>query len=782
MDAFDFRAGGEDFAEGFRLRQVSEFAAGDLEADPGQLGSVFAGLVEVGALQGAHEMEQAAQDEIVSEARDAFHRVLELRFDLGAGLGTGVEGFVRLRIKAGGEQVKDQARDGRIARDGGFLDVLRLIEAALAAVGGECADQRGLAPGGAGSEHETVEPVIVGFAAPDGDEGIFQRAGETGQRQRRAVRRFHGEGVDPVDVRRIGDRLERRADGVAGFELHEETQVLEHRHAARKRNGAVAREDLDTDFRGIVGVVATGARDHRATGAESGHAGDVAQGLVRREGFAVGGVEGADKGTGPFPVAAGEIGTHEQVAEALVPGAGERDDLVFDLGRVRLRMAGRKADLEVNARHRSGVEVRLERAQLALVGLGEHGAHALAQGSVIGFARDEDERGDEPVELVAAQEDFRPGTAYQVQRAHDHRAEQRGPRLEQLVARPGLDQVGERLLRMSAGGGAGGGHDLLHAAAHERDRARGLVIGFGGEQAEEADFAVHAALRVVFLDADIVARHAAVHAARQGRLGDDQRRRMAEKIADLLGQHERFAVGREDVEVLVAQDAEVRAVDHQRLSGQDAAGLVRIEIIFAAAEEHIVLLQQPFEKGDGFVALDRRDVLQAGQAFHLGAHPGLHGAVVGDGALHIGERGAGAGLEEARLAGRQERRVYLDDGDHPPVGEGDDRVEERLHFMALRGAFVEKRIDEEGHVGTCGLDHGAPEGAFGAVCARNHTDGLRAGRNLRRPGPELLAEQLDVGLGETGEVFAGGFLQELFKNLALRPGSSGGTCHGSDSP
>ena len=127
VDAFDFRAGGEDFAEGFRLRQVSEFAAGDLEADPGQLSSVFAGLVEVGALQGAHEMEQAAQDEIVGEARDGFHRVLELRFDFGAGLGAGVKGFVRLRIKSGGEQVKDQACDGRIARDSGFLDVLRLV-------------------------------------------------------------------------------------------------------------------------------------------------------------------------------------------------------------------------------------------------------------------------------------------------------------------------------------------------------------------------------------------------------------------------------------------------------------------------------------------------------------------------------------------------------------------------------------------------------------------------------------------------------------------------------
>ena len=564
--------------------------------------------------------------------------------------------------------------------------------------------------------------------------------------------------------------------------MHEEAEILEHRHAARERDGAVTRENLDTDFRGIVGVAAIGARDHGPAGAEGGHAGDVAQGFVRREGFAVGGVEGADEGAGPFPVAAGQVGTHQQVPETLVPGAGERDDLVFDLGGVRLRMAGREADLEVHARHRAGVEVRLEGAQFALVGLGEHGAHALAQGGVIGFARDEDERGDEPVELVAAQEDFRPGTADQVERAHHHRAKQGRAGLEEFVARPGLDQVGERLFRVSARGGAGGGHDLLHAAAHEGNRARGLVIGFGGEQAEEADLAIHAALRVVLLDADIVARHAAVHAARQGRLGDDQRRRMAEKIADFLGQHERLAVGREDVEVFVAQDAEVGAVDHQRLGRQDAAGLVRLEIIFAAAEENVVLLQQPFEEGDGFVALDRRDVLQTREAFHLGAHPGLHGAVVGDGALHIGERGACAGFEQARLARREQRGVDLDDRYHLPVSQADDRVEEGFHLVALRGALVEERIDEEGHVGTGGLEHGAAEGAFGAVYVRDHTDGLRAGRNLRRPGPELLAEQLDVGLGKTGEVFAGGLLQDLFEDLALRPGNSSGTGHDSDSP
>ena len=362
VDAFDLRARHEDFAERLRFRQVGKFAACNLEADPRAHVAVFAGLVEVGALQGAGEAEQAAQDEIVGEAGDAFHRLFEVRGDLLEGLGTGLERFVRLRIKPRSEEIKDEARDGGIAYKGGFLHFLRLIDAALAAIGRERPDQRGLAPAGAGGEDEAVEAVILGLAAPDGDEGVFQRAGQRVQRYGRAIGGVHREGVDPVDVRRIGDRLDWRADGVAGFEVHEEAEILEYRHAARQGDGTVAREDLDADFRGPVRFTAIGAGDNRAAGAERGHAGDIAQRFLGREGFAVGGVECADEGASPFPVSAGEIRLHEQVAEALVPSAGEAGDAGFKLGGFRLGVTGQETDFEMYARHRASIEVGLEGA------------------------------------------------------------------------------------------------------------------------------------------------------------------------------------------------------------------------------------------------------------------------------------------------------------------------------------------------------------------------------------------------------------------------------------
>ena len=63
---------------------------------------------------------------------------------------------MRLRIKPDGEAIEDQARDGRVSVDGGLLDFLRLVEPALAAIGGERADEGCLAPAGAGRQHETV--------------------------------------------------------------------------------------------------------------------------------------------------------------------------------------------------------------------------------------------------------------------------------------------------------------------------------------------------------------------------------------------------------------------------------------------------------------------------------------------------------------------------------------------------------------------------------------------------------------------------------------------------
>ena len=139
---------------------------------------------------------------------------------------------------------------------------------------------------------------------------------------------------------------------------------------------------------------------------------------------------------------------------------------------------------------------------------------------------------------------------------------------------------------MPAGGGAGGGHDLLYTAAHEGDRAGRLVIGFGRKEAKEADFPVHPPLGVIFLHADIVALDAAVHAAWQGGLGDDEWHRRLQEIPDLAGQNQGFAVAAEHVEIFVAQNAEIGALHHERLGRLHPALSIGFEIIFAGTEKN----------------------------------------------------------------------------------------------------------------------------------------------------------------------------------------------------
>ena len=156
--------------------------------------------------------------------------------------------------------------------------------------------------------------------------------------------------------------------------------------------------------------------------------------------------------------------------------------------------------------------------------------------------------------------------------------------------------------------------------------------------------------------------------------------------------------------------------------------------------------------------------------------------MVRDGALHVGERGEGAGFEQTSFVRCQQRHVDLDDRDHPPVRQRHHRVKQRFHFMALCGAFVEQRVDEEGHIWPGRLEHGAAEGAGSAGGAMKYAYGLLAGGDISGPCPQLLCQEPQVGVGQSGRIFARRFLKDLFEHLAFRPGNGGGTGHGKDSP
>ncbi len=69
MHALDPRARHIYLAEGFRLRQVFQFAAGNLEADKTVGRAIAIGLVEIGPLNGQDQISETAQHLIVCQRR-----------------------------------------------------------------------------------------------------------------------------------------------------------------------------------------------------------------------------------------------------------------------------------------------------------------------------------------------------------------------------------------------------------------------------------------------------------------------------------------------------------------------------------------------------------------------------------------------------------------------------------------------------------------------------------------------------------------------------------------
>ena len=139
---------------------------------------------------------------------------------------------------------------------------------------------------------------------------------------------------------------------------------------------------------------------------------------------------------------------------------------------------------------------------------------ALAQGGVVAVARDVDEAGDEAGVGVRAHEQAQLLPVLEVQDLASTVASSWSVGVwKQLVARIGLEDVGQGLAGVAAGREAGPLLDQRHLAPQERDRARVQAVGGGGEEAQEAVLAHDQAIGAEALDADIVEIGGAVDGA-----------------------------------------------------------------------------------------------------------------------------------------------------------------------------------------------------------------------------------------------------------------------------
>ena len=195
-------------------------------------------------------------------------------------------------------------------------------------------------------------------------------------------------------------------------------------------------------------------------------------GVTRRQHRRIGGVRGGERGGERIRPGDGrerDVGFQPRDVDA-VPGRPELDDGI-DAGDRRL------------AEGRAGMgDLAAERCAEDLADLQPHRAR-------IAVARHIGEGRDEAVEAVEAQEGLDPRPLQ-----HMHDAERLGEQfvlrdLEEIVAREGFDDMGERLAVMAARIEPGALDDARLLAPQQRDFGRELVIGRRGEEADEAPLA-----------------------------------------------------------------------------------------------------------------------------------------------------------------------------------------------------------------------------------------------------------------------------------------------------
>ena len=136
--------------------------------------------------------------------------------------------------------------------------------------------------------------------------------------------------------------------------------------------------------------------------------------------------------------------------------------------------------------------------------------------------RQVDQRRHEAPVDVGAQEERGAAAFLQAQDAQHGVGEVLHGDLEKLVARVGLQDGDDVLAGVRVGGEAGALEHGLNLFADHRDAAHRGGVDAGGEQADEAAFAVDVALGVEALDAHVVQVDPAVHGGAGVGLGDHQ--------------------------------------------------------------------------------------------------------------------------------------------------------------------------------------------------------------------------------------------------------------------
>ncbi len=775
VHALDMRGRDIDLAIGLGGRQVLQLTRSDLVADIGLGLAVRSGLEEVGPLDGADQGGDAAQDAVGVQALDRLQGLADARFHgLGlvlAGLQIGAHG----RVELDAEQVEDQTGDAGIVRQGPLLNALAGIQAGLLAIASQGPNEGGLAPADAQLQDQAVEAVALGPVRPDRDEGGLEGGLDVAERQVLATLVAQCELVDPdlgVRAARVmGGRGQLEAVLDQGLQAH----VLEDRqHVGQGRGGAGAIE-LEAEGQLVVVGMAEGPHPHGLVGGEVVNDGEVGQGLGGVVLVAIAGREGALPAGQGLGDAARRAAVADGGLEAVFPGAGGLGDGGFQRFQVRIAvLARRHAQHVVHPGERGVGEAGIVGADPPLIGVGQDLAGPLAHAAVIALARHEHQHRDEAVERVLASEQSHARPVVEVQHPQGHRQQLVLGDLEQLVARPSLQDVAQALAAVAFGILAGFAEHVLDLAADHRHLVGGRLVGLGGEQAHEADLARGLAVGAVPAHPDIVHIAATVDLGAQVRLGHHQGRAQQQVVADLGRQDRRLAASAQHRQGLVAQHAQAALGLVQRLLGGVTAVWRAGIFVDPGPEEHEVVAFQPVEEGQALGALGLGNGHGRGAQFvDRAMDQRLHGAEVVDRHLDIGQGVANSGDQGLFAVLAHRGQIDLDHrAAAGPIAHAktvDHRVEHGPHREALLGDGAHDAVDQKRAVGLDDLQQVAFQvGSVGAARGA-HTDREGGGHGLAEP-PEI-----DPALGQVGGLEPGEFLG---RPVLLDLGGEGGLRRG----
>src|SRR4030095_4067497 len=150
-------------------------------------------------------------------------------------------------------------------------------------------------------------------------------------------------------------------------------------------------------------------------------------------------------------------------------------------------------------------------------------------GSVI-FARREDEGRHEAPEGIAPHEEPEALPFSQMENAHHDRVQVVVARLQELVARIGLDDIDERLSGVTSGGETRARDYLGRLAPEQRNVGRLRAVCSRGVETEEAMLAAHLPFCIEALDADVVEITGSMYGrARIGLRNDEKLRQPRER-------------------------------------------------------------------------------------------------------------------------------------------------------------------------------------------------------------------------------------------------------------